>query len=113
MKYQVVSGVRVNVYEVVFKRCRSGLLNGSAMVGVLGRLVDGIGDDRFMVINDSILVMGQCNGDIGVDECVGCVKKDENVSREHCRSSFSWEVYLDKCYITYAYKFSFKKKSVY
>ncbi|GJZ79713.1 Gnk2-like domain-containing protein [Tanacetum coccineum] len=47
-------------------------------------------------------VLGQCEGDLGVDDCVNCVKPAIDFAQADCGSAFNGDVYLQKCYISYS-----------
>ncbi|XP_059432861.1 plasmodesmata-located protein 1-like [Corylus avellana] len=52
---------------------------------------------------ESVYVLGQCEGDLGTDSCVDCVKSAAERSKAECGYSISAKVYLQKCYISYSY----------
>ncbi|KAL3520610.1 hypothetical protein ACH5RR_018759 [Cinchona calisaya] len=53
---------------------------------------------------DSIHVMAQCDGILGVCDCGECVNTAVEIAREECGYSVSGEIYLDGCFITYSYQ---------
>ncbi|GKA80569.1 cysteine-rich repeat secretory protein 11-like protein isoform X1 [Tanacetum coccineum] len=72
-------------------------------------LVDSVGNKKgyfatrfWYSLHDSGYVLGQCEGDLGDDDCVDCVKTAVNFAQVDCDTSFSGDVYLQKCYISYS-----------
>ncbi|KAJ4821935.1 hypothetical protein Tsubulata_042931 [Turnera subulata] len=53
--------------------------------------------------DQSVHVVAQCQGDLGDCDCGECISTAVEIAREKCGSSVSGEVYLDKCYLSYAY----------
>ncbi|XP_057438503.1 plasmodesmata-located protein 1-like [Lotus japonicus] len=51
----------------------------------------------------SLYVLGQCEGNLGSDDCVACVKSAEDVAKAQCGDSISAQVYLYSCYISYSF----------
>lgn len=52
---------------------------------------------------DSFEVMAQCEGDLGACDCGKCVSSAVQIAQEECRNADSGEIYLDKCFMSYAY----------
>ncbi|GJY17836.1 cysteine-rich repeat secretory protein 11-like protein isoform X1 [Tanacetum coccineum] len=73
----------------------------------LKELVDHVGNKKGYYAKRTIYypevnVLGQCEGDLGVDDCVHCVKTAVDFAQADCGTSFSGDVYLQKCYISYS-----------
>ncbi|XP_039048123.1 plasmodesmata-located protein 1-like [Hibiscus syriacus] len=51
----------------------------------------------------SVYVLGQCEGDLATNDCGDCVKTAFETAKQDCGDSFSAQVYLHKCYISYSY----------
>ncbi|CAK8572302.1 unnamed protein product [Lathyrus sativus] len=74
-------------------------------------------DEAFMILENGIInsdgfyatdykkvkLMAQCEGDLSSCACSECVGDAVMVAREECGSSVSAEIYLDNCFISYAY----------
>ncbi|XP_042975443.1 plasmodesmata-located protein 1 [Carya illinoinensis] len=50
---------------------------------------------------ESVYVLGQCEGDLGSDDCGDCVKSAVERAKAECGDSTSGQVYLQKCYLNY------------
>ncbi|KAL2323397.1 hypothetical protein Fmac_027776 [Flemingia macrophylla] len=50
----------------------------------------------------SLYVLGQCEGDLGKDDCGDCVKNAEDQAKAECGDSVSAQIYLHKCFISYS-----------
>ncbi|GMI65157.1 plasmodesmata-located protein 2 [Hibiscus trionum] len=48
-------------------------------------------------------VIAQCEGDLGACDCGECVRVAAEIAQEECGSSFSGQIYLDSCFISYGY----------
>ncbi|KAG2719321.1 hypothetical protein I3760_03G261800 [Carya illinoinensis] len=52
---------------------------------------------------ESVYVLGQCEGDLGSDDCGDCVSSAVERAKADCGESISGQVYLQKCYVSYSY----------
>ncbi|GJZ79714.1 retrovirus-related pol polyprotein from transposon TNT 1-94 [Tanacetum coccineum] len=73
----------------------------------LKELVDHVGNKKGYYATRTfyypqVNVLGQCEGDLGVDDCVNCVKTAIDFDQADCGSAFNGDVYLQKCYISYS-----------
>ncbi|GJX40956.1 anticodon-binding aminoacyl-tRNA synthetase, class 1a [Tanacetum coccineum] len=76
---------------------------------LLNELVHSVGNKKgYYAIRGNVFydpyvnVLGQCEGDLGVDDCVNCVKTAVDFAQADCGSAFNGDVYLHKCYISYS-----------
>ena len=51
----------------------------------------------------SLYVLGQCEGDLGSDDCGDCIRSAEEQVKVQCGDSISAQVYLHSCYISYSF----------
>lgn len=95
--------------EVLYKVCGSGRVSGSGFeerVGAaLGEIEKGVvsGNGFYTGGYESVYVLGQCEGDLVGGECVNCVKNAEQSAKSECGGFISGQIYLQQCYVTYAY----------
>ncbi|RDX81751.1 Cysteine-rich repeat secretory protein 11, partial [Mucuna pruriens] len=50
----------------------------------------------------SVRLMAQCEGDLNTCDCSNCVSDALQVAQQECATSLSAQIYLDKCFISYA-----------
>ncbi|GLU07809.1 hypothetical protein SLE2022_247550 [Rubroshorea leprosula] len=78
-----------NKRDTAFSMAEDGVKNGSGLFYT--------GDYQ------SLYVLGQCEGDLGANDCGDCLKTAFQRVKEECADSISGQVYLQKCYISYSY----------
>ncbi|XP_031483723.1 plasmodesmata-located protein 2 [Nymphaea colorata] len=66
-------------------------------VGVQG------GRGFYAVGHGGVYTLGQCQGDLSVADCGDCLKTALQEVADHCGTVNSGQVYLTRCYATYAY----------
>lgn len=94
---------------MLYKSCGGTNVGGAAFEErrdtALNTLENGIGNGNgfYTASYESVVVLGQCEGDVGNSDCVACVKQAVQRAQVECGSSASAQVYLHKCYISYSY----------
>ncbi|PIA39989.1 hypothetical protein AQUCO_02500011v1 [Aquilegia coerulea] len=61
------------------------------------------GSGFYSATYESVYVLGQCEGDLGIGFCGECVKSAIQKAQVECGSSISGQIYLQKCFISYSY----------
>ncbi|KAF2287580.1 hypothetical protein GH714_001381 [Hevea brasiliensis] len=65
---------------------------------------EGVNDKGFYEADyEHVHVMAQCEGDLWGCDCSECVGIAVEIAQKDCGSSVSGQVYLDKCFLSYAY----------
>ena len=109
MRYEVAGFKQVSGTELLYKVCGSTRASGAGFrdrLGMaLGEIVKGIeGSNGFYTgTYESVFVLGQCEGDLGSADCVDCAKSAVDRAQSECGDSISGQIYLQKCYVSYAY----------
>ncbi|XP_057480837.1 plasmodesmata-located protein 2-like isoform X2 [Actinidia eriantha] len=109
MRYEVAGFKQVSGTELLYKVCgstrASGAGFGDRLRMALGEIVKGIeGSNGFYTgTYESVFVLGQCEGDLGSGDCVDCAKSAVDRAQSECGDSISGQIYLQKCYVSYAY----------
>ncbi|PSR89736.1 Cysteine-rich repeat secretory protein like [Actinidia chinensis var. chinensis] len=109
MRYEVAGFKQVSGTELLYKVCgstrASGAGFGDRLRMALGEIVKGIeGSNGFYTgTYESVFVLGQCEGDLGSVDCVDCAKSAVDRAQSECGDSISGQIYLQKCYVSYAY----------
>lgn len=109
MLYEVSGFSQISGMEMLYKGCGGTNVGGAAYEEkrdtALNTLENGIGNGNgfYTTSYESVVVLGQCEGDVGNSDCVACVKQAVQRAQVECGSSASAQVYLHKCYISYSY----------
>ncbi|KAE8717668.1 Cysteine-rich repeat secretory protein 3 [Hibiscus syriacus] len=113
MLYEVAGFAQISGMQMLFKTCGAG---GAAANGggngfeekrdtAFSFLENGVVTNHgFFAMNyQSVYVLGQCEGDVGDSDCGNCIKSAVQRAKIECVTSKSGQIYLHKCFITYAY----------
>ncbi|KAF7818473.1 plasmodesmata-located protein 3-like [Senna tora] len=108
LRYEVVGFRQVSGTQMLFKVCGSIQAKGSGFderretaFGMVENGVKSGGSLFYTGSYQSLYVLGQCEGDLGNDDCGNCVKSAEQQVKSECGYSISAQIYLQKCYISY------------
>ncbi|KAL5702457.1 hypothetical protein ACHQM5_027675 [Ranunculus cassubicifolius] len=108
--YEVSGFPQVSGYQMLFKTCSRSQAAGSGFEmrrdtafstmenGVLGNNAG-----YYAATYEGVYVLGQCEGTLSSGDCGDCVKSAVQKAQVECGSSISGQVYLHKCYMSYAY----------
>uniref|UniRef100_A0A2P2NYW1 Gnk2-homologous domain-containing protein n=1 Tax=Rhizophora mucronata TaxID=61149 RepID=A0A2P2NYW1_RHIMU len=110
LKYELVAFKQVSETELLYKVCGSNQASeagfeekrDSALNAILSGIQNGNGS-FYTGENQSVFVLGQCEGDLSSGACGSCVKSAVESVKIQCGDSISGQVYLNQCYITYSY----------
>ncbi|XP_071709400.1 plasmodesmata-located protein 2-like [Rutidosis leptorrhynchoides] len=110
MLYEVSGFAQISGMEMLYKTCGS---TNSGGVGFEERrdsaftsLENGIGNANggfYTNVYESVYVLGQCQGDLGSNDCGECIKSAVQRSQVECGSSISGQVYLHRCFVSFSY----------
>nr|XP_043636637.1 plasmodesmata-located protein 3-like [Erigeron canadensis] len=109
LKYEVVGFPPASSTDLLFKQCGTNRASGSGfdqrLESALEQIQKGVGNDKgfYSGVYQSVYVLGQCEGDLGNDDCGNCIKSAGENAKSVCGSSLSAQIYLEKCYISYTY----------
>lgn len=114
LRYEVVGFKQVPNTELLYKTCGSTQASESGFEQKRDTAFDmvesgvksgGSGDGGLFYTGsyESVYVLGQCEGDLGSDDCEDCVKTALERVKADCGDSISGQEYLHKCYISYSY----------
>jgi hypothetical protein len=108
MRYEIVGFKQVASTELLYKVCGSTQTKETGFEqkrDTAFELVEsGVKSGLFYTgMYESVYVLGQCEGDLGSDDCVDCVKIALERAKADCGDSISSQVYFHKCYISYSY----------
>ncbi|CAK9139552.1 unnamed protein product [Ilex paraguariensis] len=109
MLYEVAGFSQISGLEMLYKTC-----GGTNVAGVgfeqrrdtaFSNLESGVvsGGGFYTTSYESVYVLGQCQGDLGSNDCGDCVKSAVQRAQVECGSSISGQIYLHKCFISYSY----------
>ncbi|XP_009370388.2 LOW QUALITY PROTEIN: plasmodesmata-located protein 1 [Pyrus x bretschneideri] len=110
LRYEVAGFQQVPGTQFLFKICRknqaSGVSAGFAdkRDKAFGMVENGVknGSAGFYTgTYQSVYILGQCEGNLGSGDCGDCVKIADQRAKSDCNGSFSGQIYLQKCYISY------------
>ncbi|GFQ02593.1 cysteine-rich repeat secretory protein 3 [Phtheirospermum japonicum] len=107
MLYEVSGFAQISGMEMLYKSCSEKNIGGSGFEEkrdtALNSLENGMsGTGGFYTASvESVRVMGQCEGDVGISDCVECVKSAVQRAQVECGSSVGAQIYLHKCFISY------------
>uniref|UniRef100_A0A7N0U2X7 Gnk2-homologous domain-containing protein n=1 Tax=Kalanchoe fedtschenkoi TaxID=63787 RepID=A0A7N0U2X7_KALFE len=109
MLYEVAGFTQISGLEMLYKTCSATNVAG---VGFEERrdmafqvMSNGVVTNHgfFTTSYEAIYVLGQCEGDVGDNDCGECVKTAIQKAQVECGSSISGQVYLHKCFLSYSY----------
>ncbi|KAL1350178.1 plasmodesmata-located protein 1 isoform X2 [Arachis hypogaea] len=115
LRYEVVGFKEVPKTQLLYKVCGSKKMkNGGDVVGFEGKR-----DSAFQMVEngvkgnngnlfytgsyESLYVLGQCEGNMGNDDCGDCIASAEEQVKVQCGDSISAQVYLQGCYLSYSF----------
>ncbi|KAF5181954.1 Cysteine-rich repeat secretory protein [Thalictrum thalictroides] len=109
--YEISGFPQVSGYQMLFKTCSRSQAAGSGFEErrdtAFSTMENGIlssNNGGFSAISyQSLYVLGQCEGTLSSGDCANCVKSAVQQAQVECGSSISGQVYLHKCYMSYAY----------
>ncbi|KAF9604845.1 hypothetical protein IFM89_010520 [Coptis chinensis] len=112
--YEISGFPQVSGYQMLFKTCGKSQISGSGFEErrdtAFSTMENGIlssGNNNnggfFATSYESVYVLGQCEGDLSSGDCGDCVKAAVQHAQVECGNSISGQVYLHKCYMSYAY----------
>ncbi|CAH9073708.1 unnamed protein product [Cuscuta europaea] len=124
ISFEVSSKQKVDSTHLLLKEC--GLKSGRASSSVLAAAFkdmakqvkvsgnrfysgsfggDGKQDSDF--VDGSLTLMGQCEGDLGRNDCAACLDNATALSRSLCgNGTDSANIYLQRCFMSYSFAFS-------
>ncbi|MED6163463.1 hypothetical protein PIB30_080170 [Stylosanthes scabra] len=109
MLYEVLEFSEISGMQLLYKTCgatsaartgfqeRRGTTFSSMENGVVG------GHGFYAASYQDIYVMGQCEGDVGDNDCGECVNNAAEKTEAECENAISEQVFLHKCFISYSY----------
>lgn len=110
LRYEVAGFKQISGTELLYKVCGSIKASGAGFEqkrdSAFDMMEDGVksGSSLFYTGSyQSVYVLGQCEGDLATDDCGDCVKSAVQKVTNDCGDSFSGQIYLHKCYISYSY----------
>ncbi|KAF8401980.1 hypothetical protein HHK36_012931 [Tetracentron sinense] len=109
LRYEIAGYQQISGFELLYKTCGSSQAAGSgfeeqrdsAFAAVESGVV--IGSGFYTTSYESVYVLAQCDGDLGIPDCGECVKSAVQKAQVECKNSISGQIYLHKCYINYSY----------
>ncbi|OIW05067.1 hypothetical protein TanjilG_02774 [Lupinus angustifolius] len=111
LRYEMVGFKQVPQTQLLYKLCGSKKVNNGVGFDekrdtAFGMVENGVksGSNMFYTGSyESLYVLGQCEGDLGNDDCGDCVSSAEQQAKTLCGDSISAQVYLHGCYISYSF----------
>jgi hypothetical protein len=116
LRYEVVGFKQTSDTELLYKSCGSTQVSKNGFEQKRDTAFDmvdseiksdggaaGAGGLFYTGSYESVYVLGQCEGDLGSDSCVDCLKSAVDRAKDECHDSVSAQVYLQKCYVSYSY----------
>lgn len=107
--YEVAGFAQISGLELLYKTCGGTNSGGSGFEErrdtAFSTLESGVtsGNGFYTTSYESMVVLGQCQGDLGTSDCGSCVKTAVQRAQVECGSSISGQIYLHKCFISYSY----------
>lgn len=111
LRYEVVGFKQVSETQLLYKVCGSKKVSDgggfeqkrdSAFEMVENGVKSG-GSLFYTGSYMSLYVLGQCEGNLGNDNCGDCVKSAEEQAKVACGDSISAQIYLFSCFISYSF----------
>ncbi|MED6162068.1 hypothetical protein PIB30_066854 [Stylosanthes scabra] len=115
LRYEIVGYKQVPETQLLYKVCSSKQANGDDGDGfeekresAFGLVENGVKSSNggklfYSGSCQSLYVLGQCEGDLAIDDCGDCVKSAEEQAKAECGESFAAQIYLNKCFLTYSF----------
>ncbi|KAJ1416654.1 Gnk2-homologous domain [Sesbania bispinosa] len=111
LRYEVVGFKQVPQTQLLYKVCGSRkVVDGGGFevrrdsaFGMVENGVKSSGSLFYTGSYQSLYVLGQCEGDLGSDDCVACIKSAEEQAKLECGDSISSQIYLYNCYLSYSF----------
>ncbi|XP_073125987.1 plasmodesmata-located protein 2-like [Henckelia pumila] len=110
MLYEVAGFQQVSGMQMLYKSCSATNIGGAGFeekrdtaLSSLENGMTGNNNGFYTASYESVFALGQCEGDVGVSDCVGCVQNAVQRAQVECGSSISGQIYLQKCFISYSY----------
>ncbi|KAE9621886.1 hypothetical protein Lal_00032531 [Lupinus albus] len=111
LRYEMVGFKQVPQTQLLYKVCGSKKVNDGvgfeekrdSAFGMVENGVKSGGNMFYTGSYKSLYVLGQCEGDLGNDDCGDCVSSAEQQAKALCGDSISAQVYLHGCYISYSF----------
>lgn len=118
LRYEVVGFRKVPETQLLYKVCgsrkavdggefedRRESAFGMVVNGVKGNSGGGGGGGSLFYTGSymSLYVLGQCEGNLGSDDCGACVKSAEDQAKLACGDSISAQIYLYSCFLSYSF----------
>ncbi|MQL95621.1 hypothetical protein Taro_028282 [Colocasia esculenta] len=108
--YEISGFPQVSGTKMLYKVCGgSGGGDGfeekrdTAFANLESVMASGSGGGFYATSFGDVYVMAQCEGDLSVADCAECVTEAVQKAEVECGGAASGQMYLDKCYLTYAY----------
>ncbi|CAL0310403.1 unnamed protein product [Lupinus luteus] len=111
LRYEMFGFKQVPQTQLLYKVCGSRKVNNGVEFeekrdSAFGMVENGVksGSNMFYTGSyQSLYVLGQCEGDLGNDDCGDCVSSAEQQAKALCGDSISAQLYLHGCYISYSF----------
>ncbi|XP_077210401.1 plasmodesmata-located protein 2-like [Tasmannia lanceolata] len=107
MAYETPNFPQISGTDLLFKTCSPLQANFETQRDTaFANLETGIagGSGFYATTYDSVSVVGQCEGDLSVSDCVGCVTEAVQKAEVECGKSIAGQIYLNRCYMSYYYQ---------
>ncbi|KAK9146224.1 hypothetical protein Sjap_006127 [Stephania japonica] len=107
--YEISGFPQISGVELLYKSCGGSQVQGSGFEQrrdtAFSSLESGVvsGNGFYATSYESVFVLAQCEGDLGSSDCGDCVKTSVQRAQVECGSSVSAQIYLHKCFLSYAY----------
>ncbi|KAL8139142.1 hypothetical protein V2J09_005143 [Rumex salicifolius] len=117
MRYEISGFKQISSTELLFKYCRQDSNFGIAS----GNMSSGFDQNRDLAFQQvekevvsnggfyttsyesQLFVLGQCEGDLGGEDCGDCIRVAFERVKAECGDSIEGQVYLHQCYVSYTY----------
>lgn len=110
LRYEIVGFKEVSGTQLLYKVCGSIQASGSGFderretaFAMVENGVKSGGSLFYTGSYQSLYVLGQCEGDLGSDDCGNCVNSAKVQAKSECGDAISAQIYLQKCYISYSF----------
>ncbi|XP_031501795.1 plasmodesmata-located protein 2 [Nymphaea colorata] len=109
LQYTAGDPNQVSGTELLYSKCASSRVTDSTFLqmrqAAFSDVQNGIqGGSGFYTVDDGgVYALGQCEGDLSISDCGVCLKSAFREIENRCGGVKSGQVYLSRCYATYAY----------
>ncbi|CAN6486107.1 unnamed protein product [Victoria cruziana] len=109
LQYTAADPNQVSGTALLYSKCASGRVSDSSFAqmrqAAFSDVQSGIqGGSGFYTVDDGgVYALGQCEGDLSISDCSVCLKSAFREIENRCGEVKSGQVYLSRCYATYAY----------